>query len=642
MTKQIAVILGSVNLDNQKKILEGLSSRAEEKAVNLYVFTNYVGIRESEDSIRGSYSLLKLPDFSKFDGVIMAINTVHYPPMAESILNRIRESGVPCVSIDVQFDDMSCVGIDSYAAETEMMEHLIVDHGYRDIHYVTGPHALNKEAMRRFNAYKDTLAKYNIPYDQSRVYDGLFNYQSGREAAEHFLSNGSDPKCILCGSDSMALGVMDVLRSRGYKIPDDVKVAGFDNGEGSQLSSPPLTTVNKRQHEVGVTAVDEILALIDGKLVENHSIHCSLELRASCGCDKELEIDVKVLKAKYTELQMVTETMADVSRNMSAELAGVKDLDSIMEILKKYMTRAASSNFYICLCDKDKVFRLPDKNIGTNIDIMRVNSDYTDEIYIPIAFENGEYKSFGKFEKGLVLPEECRQSSAGKTYIVTPVFYQKCCYGYCVSSDVGKMVETSLYYSLMMNLAVALENTRRWLLLEDAVVKLNSVWSYDMLTKLYNRAGFYNEAKTRIEKYGLTNEKVFICFFDLDGLKKVNDSLGHEAGDVLIQKMADCIRENITEEMLAMRFGGDEFVIFGKYKDKVEVEDLVAGIRSSIKAVNDSKLYRFTLSTSIGGSAYRADEIDDLSVLIDQADQEMYKEKKRKKQLLNQSNTDAN
>ena len=55
MAKQIAVILCSINLDNQKKILNGLLAAAEETGANLYVLTNYIGMRESEESVRNSY-----------------------------------------------------------------------------------------------------------------------------------------------------------------------------------------------------------------------------------------------------------------------------------------------------------------------------------------------------------------------------------------------------------------------------------------------------------------------------------------------------------------------------------------------------------------------------------------------------------
>lgn len=630
MAKQIAVILCSINLDNQKKILKGLMAAAKETDSNLYVFTNYVGMRESEESVLSSYRIMELPDFRKFDGLIMAINTVHLPPTVDYIMEQIKETNVPVVSIDREFDGMSCVKISSYDAEFEMVEHMIVEHGYRDIYYVSGP-SQNREAELRYQAYRDALRKHDIPFREEYVYQGMFTMQSGIDAANHFIKDGKCPSCIICGNDAMALGVMEVLQTRGYSVPEDVAITGFDNGELSELSFPPLTTIDKNQYEIGRKAVYEVLALVHGKTPQTHVIPCKLENRGSCGCSRKKRIDAKLLKKKYIGQQLITERMSDVTRNMMADLSGKSSVDAILEVIKKYILQAELGDFYLCLCEKEKVFHMPEKNIGRNIDILQVNSSFTDKIHVPLAYEGGEFYSYPNFEKGMVLPEKCRNKSSGNVYVVTPCFFQKCCYGYSVCANAGTVVENSLYYSWMMNIGVALENARSRMLLEDAVVKLNSMWSYDMLTKLYNRAGFYYEAKPLLDSLKQHDESAFIAFFDLDGLKIINDTNGHEAGDLLIQAMADCIRYNLKDNMLAMRYGGDEFVVFGGFTDRKDVEDVMDGIQESIKALNDSGRYDFKLSTSIGGSGYKATEIEDLSILIDLADQNMYLEKRRKK-----------
>lgn len=76
-------------------------------------------------------------------------------------MQQIKETNIPVVSIDREFDSMGCVKISSYDAQFEMVEHMIVEHGYRDIHYVTGPLA-NHEAELRYQAYQDALKKHGI------------------------------------------------------------------------------------------------------------------------------------------------------------------------------------------------------------------------------------------------------------------------------------------------------------------------------------------------------------------------------------------------------------------------------------------------------------------------------------------------
>ena len=156
-----------------------------------------------------------------------------------------------------------------------------------------------------------------------------------------------------------------------------------------------------------------------------------------------------------------------------------------------------------------------------------------------------------------------------------------------------------------------------------------------MLTQLYNRAGFYYEARTILELFKMQDSKIFVLFSDVDGLKKVNDTLGHEAGDLLIQEMAACIKENLTNDMLAMRYGGDEFVVFGAYEDEAEVECFVDAIQTSIDQRNASGKNPFYLSTSVGVTQYHASEIQELSDVIDIADAKMYEHKRKKREQKN-------
>ena len=289
--------------------------------------------------------------------------------------------------------------------------------------------------------------------------------------------------------------------------------------------------------------------------------------------------------------------------------------------------------FYLCLCDRNKLFVLPESKFGQNIDVLHVNDDYTDEIEVALALEHGQFKTYDKFKKGMVLPEECRNASGGNTYVVNQIFYENCCYGYAICQRVDSVVTSGLYYSMLMEIGVGLENIRKQALLKDAVDKLNGMWCYDSLTHLYNRSGFWYEAKSYLNRFKEEDKWVFILFLDADGLKTVNDTMGHEAGDLLIREIGAIVHKNVYDDMLGMRYGGDEFVIFGGFAagEHQKVEQVAESIREDIREVNASGKYKFTVSVSMGGSGWKAREVDDLGKLIEQADKQMYEEKRKKK-----------
>ena len=127
-----------------------------------------------------------------------------------------------------------------------------------------------------------------------------------------------------------------------------------------------------------------------------------------------------------------------------------------------------------------------------------------------------------------------------------------------------------------------------------------------------------------------TREDMFFIFLDLDGLKLVNDAFGHETGDRMICDMADVLRKTRDKEELLMRYGGDEFVVFGKGLEKIEVAAYVERIRKTMRELNAAGERKYTLDASIGYHMVPYDNDKPLSALIELADQEMYKEKREK------------
>ena len=268
-----------------------------------------------------------------------------------------------------------------------------------------------------------------------------------------------------------------------------------------------------------------------------------------------------------------------------------------------------------------------------NFDLLQVNMEYTEKMELPFAYNRGEISSYKPFKKGMVLPQEIRDNmGGGNYYVITPIYFQNYCYGYCVSGNDKLALKSNMYYSWLMNIGVAYENIRKWMLLQDAVIRLNNVWSLDMLTQMHNRAGFYYEAKTILEILKLQDSKIFVLFSDVDGLKKINDTYGHETGDELIKEMAACFKENLTNDMLAMRYGGDEFVVFGSYEEDSEIEYLIESIQNSMERRNKTGNHVFELSASIGVTKYVAKEVNELSELIDIADAKMYEQKRKKRE----------
>lgn len=632
MGKNIAVLMGLINMENQKQIMTGMIDVVKETGDNLYIFSNHSGRRENRESVEGAFQIMELPDFEYFDGAIVALDTIIYPPAASYVMDKLRTSKIPAITLDHQVEGYGCLQTSSYDAQYKVVEHLIRVHDCKDIVYIRGPVGYG-EADKRFDGYRDALEHNGISYKEENVIEGMFTLESGLTAVTKIDFQNNKPDAIVCANDSMAIGVQEYLKAIGIRIPEDVLLTGFDNTETAEYSNPPITSIDKSPYELGRRAIYSILDTINGKGPVYEQIFAEPACRVTCGCQKKDETDVERLKYKYIQKEIYVNHLSEMINGTLAEFSGLQKPEDVLPILKKTIHRISLKNFYLCLCERDKVYVLPETNMGNDFDLLQVNTNYTEKMELPLAYENGEINSYKPFKKGMVLPKEVRErNGGGNYYVVTPIYFQNCCYGYCVSGNDKLALINGLYYSWLSNIAIAYENIRKRMLLQDAVIRLNNVWCYDMLTQLYNRAGFYYEAKTILEILKLQDSKIFVLFSDVDGLKKINDSQGHEAGDALIKEMAMCFKENLTSDMLAMRYGGDEFVVFGSYEEETEIDCLLAGIQGSMDRRNASGENPFTLSTSIGVTKYHAKDVNELSELIDIADANMYEQKRKKRE----------
>lgn len=631
MGKHIAVLMGSINLDNQQQILDGMIDAIRETKDNIYVFTNYISARDNKEAVRTAFGIMELPEFEYFDGVIISADTITYQPSLSYVMDKVRVTGIPAITLNQQIGGLGGLEATSYDAQFELVEHLICNHDCKDIAYVRGPYG-SKEADIRYQAYCDALARHGIPYKEELVFQGNFLLAGGMQAAMEMMQKEIKPDAVVCANDQTAVGVIETCKAYGYKVPEDILVTGFDNTESAMYCDPTISSVDKNPHEMGYQAIYDLKEIIGGGTPRYHHIIPNPVYRESCGCADSNQLNVPDLKRRHVQQSIYVSHMSEIVRNTMTELSGLQKPEDVYEVLKRFTVHTGVGSFYLCMCDREQVFSLPETNMGGNFDLLQVNSEYTDKIEMAVAYEKGEYHSYKPFKKGMVLPRECKEKGDSNFHVITPVIFQNCCYGYCVSSNEKLPLKTGIYYSWLLNIGVAFENVRKWMLLQDAVVRLNNVWSYDMLTQLYNRAGFFYEAKTILEILKFQDSNIFILFADVDGLKKVNDEQGHEIGDIFIREMAACFKENINSDMLAMRYGGDEFVVFGTYEEEVEIKYLIQSIEASMARRNESKEFPFTISASMGYSTYKAREVDELNALIEVADKNMYEQKRRKKE----------
>ncbi|MER0239772.1 sensor domain-containing diguanylate cyclase [Fulvimarina sp. MAC8] len=156
---------------------------------------------------------------------------------------------------------------------------------------------------------------------------------------------------------------------------------------------------------------------------------------------------------------------------------------------------------------------------------------------------------------------------------------------------------------------------------KKAEAYLEYLGKHDILTKLHNRS-FFDDELNRLERRGVSPVTVIVA--DLNGLKSVNDSLGHAAGDALLRRAGEVLRETVKRPYQVSRVGGDEFIILMPSADEAEGRHLIAEIEELID-INNQFYSGSTLSFAMGLATARTGER--LEETAQRADQAMYEAK---------------
>ncbi|MFD1388932.1 LacI family DNA-binding transcriptional regulator [Oceanobacillus oncorhynchi subsp. oncorhynchi] len=180
-------------------------------------------------------------------------------------LHTLEKSGIPIITIDrASFEHpYSSISVSHRIGAAKAAAHLLHDSKHQNIVFISGPKE-EKSSLDRLNGLNDVLDKYEKPLNLNVVY-GDFEMDSGYQAIKSLLERGQKVDCIFSSNDAMAFGAMRACKENGLRIPEDLRIIGYDNTVFSAYSSPLLSTVDQRKDEIGQIAIKELFRLINSK-----------------------------------------------------------------------------------------------------------------------------------------------------------------------------------------------------------------------------------------------------------------------------------------------------------------------------------------------------------------------------------------
>lgn len=633
--KNIAVFCSGIAVRAFRDIMSGIRECAVASNNNVFFINTDKVFGAGEKFEQGEFNLYKCIDPKLFDGAILITSTIFDTNQSDELARVIEKSGIPAVSIEGTYGGMYNFRIDNRSAMREMMHHLITDHGYQRICFVTGPLG-GYEANQRYDAYKDMMKEYDLYYDDNYVYEGDFTPSAGPRAVDYFIQKLDKlPEAIVFSNDLMAISAMQYLDQRGIKVPEQIAVTGFDDMYQARFMEPRLTSVSRENYKSGYAACSKLInGIIPEEIGTTKGLSTNVMKRESCGCVCREEIDYKKLQKAYFAMDDQNGFLTMETKYLVSQFSEVDDINALKEKLIPFVMKLGCDEFYICLINEWEGTHSDDAT-AAKYGVTELKDDYIREgcgsgTYMMLGYAtrgNRENSQFGVKE----LIDAVKEKNSGRNnFVLTPIHYGDRTFGYSIISNCENVFNNTYYQMWNQNIGIALELIRRKKVMDATLKKVDSLWIYDNLTGLYNRAGFAKFGTPIFKECARTGKSAALFFVDLDDLKHVNDIHGHDAGDRYIKALAYMLKKRKKHGEVIMRFGGDEFVILAEELDEEGAKEYCASIYSEVEDYNKMHNLPSPMSIAIGYSVQIPSEGASLDEAIEDADTSMYVAKREK------------
>ena len=291
--QRLGFVLASTHTGSSNGLWASVADAAVQAGAALYVFPGGRLNSLSEfEHLRNS--IFKLANSRNLDGLISWGSSLCGTESVESV-SRFHSifRPLPLVTIAMKISGSPNISFDAYSGMKALVNHCIQVHQAQRIAFIRGPEN-HASAQARYQAYIDGLSECGIVLDE-RLASLPSPWNEGEEALRQLCENrqllpGRDFDTLVCASDMLMFTAARLLQKWGYRIPEDIRLGGFNDSPESRFLSAAGTTVRVPFADMGRSAFDMLCQLVEGHSVSDKLEPAALVVRNSCGCGYRKEI----------------------------------------------------------------------------------------------------------------------------------------------------------------------------------------------------------------------------------------------------------------------------------------------------------------------------------------------------------------
>ncbi len=629
MRKKIALFANGWTTENLVDYSNGIMDKLPDNYADIYMFVSYESYGlPAEDRLSQSI-IYQLPDLSDFDAAIVFYPGMNFSDSIDYIYGAIDKAGIPAINICNKREGHVNIGVDNYSGMLDLCNHLVEKHECKDIVFIAGS-ADNPDSNERLKALKEVLAAHNL--NEPTVF--YSNWESG-VAIEYIQNNICNreklPDAIVCANDSLATFAVLAVEERGFSVPNDIIVTGFDHLLNSQVFYPSIASVDQHFNELGVTTAKAIQSIFNNDSeIEDTVIPCSFCPAESCGCGEESSSDeIRRIHSHDFPYRDQYDYLFDIRMiTMEQAILQANDYQALKSNLHYIFTSSVGSEGDSFCFMLDPLFA----NLGRDSEVFPAHS-FCEEMDVIVARRDAKNCAVSKCKSRQLLPD-FEDNNRNNIHIFSHIYYQNFICGYVVFSNSVNLLAHYKVYDFTNKIDRIIISLKRNMQLAELNNRLSELMEQDTLTKVKNRTAYEKYLK-RLEQDFIEGEnKPFaVVYFDINNLKMVNDMYGHEKGDAYIKNSCRLIC-NTFKHSPVFRIGGDEFVTIAVNDDFTERHQLLNEMKEHmavLKSKGDSVPLTERISIASGMAEYDRTLDDDFSSIFKRADEIMYENKYRMK-----------
>ncbi|MDE6603554.1 MAG: GGDEF domain-containing protein [Lachnospiraceae bacterium] len=625
--KKIGIFISHIFGAYQQGLCQGIIDRAVEYGYTAEIFTSLDGENLGSYAL-GEESILHIPNYDSFDGILFASDTYISQELRHKILKRLKMLPCPIVEIAVKDAAFSAVSLENNSMTGDLTAHFLTVHHASRVCFL-GCASESYISDKRESYYREALKKLGKTPGENDVYHCRYEDGDVNRALAFFCRTGT-PEAVVCYNDRLALMFLAAALAAGYRVPGDIAITGCDDTPDGRNVSPMLTTVSFPVYELGTATVENLLALIRGGSPASPAfVNAKPLIRNSCGCrpveNANAVFFMQTLSSRITSL----ESSILGSMNMSSSLQHVTDLDAGLELLEAFVPQIEHCReFYLCLySDWDSV--------SSHILALTNNEEPvadTDTILMKFALKNGKRLPECSYRKKNLLPDYV-YSASDCAYIYIPLYFETKKFGYLALAYEENRIDYQFrLVQWQMNINQMLQGICEAKRTGMLVNRLEDIYMKDVLTGLYNRHGYDRLEEPLLQRAVSEGLPLTAFLIDMDRLKMINDTYGHSEGDFAIQVLGQAIGSTAAEGDICARFSGDEFYMLTAGLSEKEAKQRAKSIAAYLDNYNKLSGKAYDISCSCGYASalpapgFTAEHIQELFSL---ADRQMYLEKEK-------------